>query len=107
MKPFLTASVLAFALSLPAQAQVQAQQSQEPKLKITGISLNPEGDTEFYNGTVYLSLFPVVPGHAQPGLQIIFSHVKSIEEIKEKIKPDVEHIADELKKAADDFEKHH
>ncbi len=104
MKRFLTASILAFALSLPAQAQTPT--TTEPKIVLTNINFyRPTPTSEYFDGNASLALTD--SQGKQTTFNVSFSHVKTIQEAEDQIKPEIDRIASDIKKAADGFERHH
>lgn len=70
------------------------------------INFNRTGDNSgFYSANVGVTLDPAT---AQGNVTFNFNlqHVKTVEEVREKIKPLVDQLADEAKSAADHFEPH-
>lgn len=88
----------------PAVAESPTQQT-EPKLVLTNIGFYRSVTEEYFNGNAVITL--VDSHNKQTQLNVPFSHVKTIQEAEEQIKPEVERIASEIKKAADDFEHRH
>jgi hypothetical protein len=87
-------------------AYAQTANDAEPKLILQSISLyNPDKDG-FYNGSVNVALQPAGPNGSNVSFSIQVVHVRSIDDIKALIKPTVDQLADEAKKASEQFELH-
>jgi hypothetical protein len=66
------------------------------KLTISNIGLNPIADG-FYNASVNLVLQR--PGSPQVNFGIFVQHVKTLDEVYDKVRPEAERLVDELKNA--------
>ncbi|MGO8932428.1 MAG: hypothetical protein ACLQDA_01840 [Terracidiphilus sp.] len=77
-----------------------SQTPDQPKLTIGSISLGSTGDGS-YNANVNLALQRT--GNPQVSFNLSFQHVRTLDEVYAKLRPAVDHLADELKNAHDDF----
>jgi hypothetical protein len=82
--------------SIPAWSQTPVK----PKLSISYVNLNPIEDG-FYNGNVGLQLQRT--DSPQVNFNLNIQHVKTLDEVYSKVRPAVDHLADELKNADDIF----
>jgi hypothetical protein len=100
--PFVTV-VSVTAILLSGNVARSDEQPNRAKLQVSNVSLVPTGDD--YNGSVNLLLER--PGSPSIYFGLSFQHVRSLEDLYSKVRPAVDHLADELKSASDDFPKAH
>jgi hypothetical protein len=81
-----------------------AQAPGQATLVVNGVNLNPTGEG-FYNANVGLTLRRG-SNDLQVNFNISVQHVRGLEEVYARVRPEVEHLADELKNARDDFPPH-
>lgn len=91
--------------ALFATCPAQSQEKLEYKLKINSLRFSPTSDG-FYDATVDVVL-QNHEGIGVLGIPVGIKHVSTIKETLEQVKPKIDDLSDEIKKASDDFEKHH
>jgi hypothetical protein len=77
----------------------------EPKLTVSDVVLTPQPDG-YYVGNVDLSLNRG-PNNPQVGFRVTIQHARTLDEIYDKLKPAVDDLASELKKASENFHPPH
>ena len=93
-----TVILLALAIGLAAASTQIAfsDPSNESKLTIGNIMLNPTSEGDF---TANVNLYLRRANSPQINLSVDVQHVKTIDEVYDKLRPSVDHLADELKNA--------
>jgi hypothetical protein len=81
------------------------QTPSEPKLTVNSVSFFPQPDG-YYQANVNLGL-QRGPNNPQVGFGITIQHVKTLDEVYEKLKPAVDDLANEMKTAAEGFHPPH
>jgi hypothetical protein len=75
----------------------------EPKLVLQGINLGPINPPDgFYNANIPMYL-DRGPNNQSVSFSINIPHVRSLDEVYEKLKPALDDLSGELKKAAENF----
>lgn len=85
-----------FALAVGSSSSVLSQTPDQPKLTIGYINFSPTSDG-FYNVGVGLNLQRA--NNPQVNFSASMQHIKTLEEVYEKLRPAVDNLADELKHA--------
>jgi hypothetical protein len=96
-------------LSLFVAGSAHCQQAVEPKLRLQNIVFNPinyQSPDGFYNAGFQLAL-ERGPNNPQFGFSVQIPHVRTLDEAFDKLKPAIDDLAGELKKAAEDFHPPH
>jgi hypothetical protein len=90
--------VVSTGLIVPANSQTPGK----AKLTISSVNLSSSGDG-FYNGNAFLLLVRPESPQQQVNFSLNFQHVKTLEEVYAKVRPEVDRLADELKNADIEF----
>jgi hypothetical protein len=88
--------VLVFGLPVLIHAPAFAQAADQPKLTVSNIGLNSTGDG-YYNANVNLTLQRA--NNPQVNFGLYFQHIKTLDELYAKLRPAVDDLAGELKRA--------
>src|ERR1700722_15792250 len=100
-----TAYLSLVALCLTAGSAYR-QSSVEPKLVLQNVNVNPVGDDGFYNAGVGLGLTRG-PNNPQINFNVSIQHVRSLDEVYDKLKPALDDLSKELKTASENFHPPH
>jgi hypothetical protein len=95
-----------FALALSGGA-AYCQTAGTPKLTLGNVTFYAPTPDGFYTSNVNLSLDRGPPNNPQVSFGIVIPHVRTLDEVYEKLKPAVDDLANELKTAAENFHPPH
>jgi hypothetical protein len=107
IKRALYSSVIA--LSLISAGAAYCQQAAEPKLRVQNVVFNPtnyQTPDGFYSASFGL-LLDRGQNNPQVNFSITIPHVRTLDEAYDKLKPAIDDLAGELKKASEDFHPPH
>jgi hypothetical protein len=91
--------VVSTGLMVPSYSQTPGK----AKLTVDNVSLSPSGDG-FYNAGVGLTFQRPSAPQQSINFTFNFQHIKTLGEVYDKVRPEIDHLADELKNADIDIE---